>query len=395
MSTPKTTIAVFTTTVMATIFLVAPSSAQDFKVTWKGAPELSSADGNFKIKIRGRLFADWATISDNGGKAVDATEFRTARLGIEGVVMKDVIYKFEMDFAANKSSIKDASLTWDLKPVAVTVGHFKTPTSLEEQTSSNYLTFLERGAFTDAFAFSRQMGIAANYAHNDITFKAGMFQGAANGGAGTVQGRTYAARITYTPKFDGGFIHVGASAFHRENDQDDLTILYRQRVPSHLSGRYVNTDNIDAQSDTFFGAELAGVMGPLSVQGEWGWMKANGLTGGMDAKFNGGYVDVSYILTGESRGYKNGAFGRIKVSRPVFQGGSGAWQVAARYDVIDLTDTATNVFGGKQTSYVVGVNWHLNDYSRVMANYSKSDVDGGLNDGENIDTFGLRFQADW
>lgn len=372
------------------------ANAQDLNVAWKGAPEISSSDGNFKMKIGGRLFTDWATVSDNGGKAVDATEFRAARLAIEGVVMKDVKYKLELDFAGNKSNITDATVEWALKPVSVIVGQLKTPTSLEEQTSSRYVTFLERGSFTDAFSFSRQIGIVANYNQNNITFKGGVFQGNANGGAKTVQGRTYAARATFTPQLDGGFIHIGASAFHRENNDGVLSRSYSQRPHLHLADKYVGTGSFTAESDTFFGAELAGVMGPLSAQAEWGWLTSNApSSGGMDAKFSGGYVGVSYILTGESRGYKGGKFDRIQVANPVFSGGSGAWQIAARYDVIDLTDTAASVLGGKQTSYIVGVNWHLNNYSRVMANYSKTDVDGGTYDGEDISAFGLRFQVDW
>jgi phosphate-selective porin OprO/OprP len=384
------------TTLFATTSI---ANAQDFNVTWKGAPEISSADGNFSIKLRGRLFTDWGTVSDNAGKAVDATEFRAARLGVEGVVMKDVEYKFEVDFAGNEVNITDATMELALEPVSIVAGQFKTPTSLEEQTSSRFTTFLERGSFTDAFSFSRQIGIAANYDQNNVTFKAGVFQGNANGGGGTIQGRTYAARATFAPQIgngnNDGFIHIGASAFHRENDDGDLTIRYRQRPHHHLAGRYVDTANFPSDSDTFFGVELAGVMGPLSAQAEWGWMSANGINGAMDAKFNGGYIDISYILTGESRGYKGGAFDRIKVNNPVFGGGSGAFQIAARYDVIDLTDTSVGVIGGKQTSYIVGLNWLLNNYSRVMANYSRSDVEGGSNDGENIDTFGLRFQVDW
>ena len=393
MSTPKLFIAILGAS--ALLASTSTSQAQDLNVNWKGAPEFSSADGNYKMKLRGRILTDWGTVNDNSGKVVDATEFRAVRLGVEGVVMKDVKYKLELGFEGNKTSVADASIEGALKPVSIVVGQFKTPTSLEEQTSGRYTTFMERASFTDAFSFGRQIGVAAKYSQNDVTFKAGVFQGNANGGAGKIQGRTYASRVTFTPKLKNGFVHVGASAFHRENDQGDLTVRYRQRVPSPVSGRYVNTDNINAKSDTFYGVELAGVMGPLSVQGEWGWMKANGLTGGTDAKFNGGYVDVSYFITGESRGYKNGAFSRVKVANPVFEGGNGAWQIAARYDVIDLTDTVAAVVGGKQTSYIVGVNWHLNDYARFMTNYSKSDIKGGAFDNESIDTFSLRFQVDW
>ena len=375
---------------------VSIANAEDLNVTWKGAPELSSADGNYKMKMRGRIFTDWGTISDNSGKTADTTEFRAARLGIEGVVMKDIKYKFEMDFAGGKSSIKDSYMEWALKPVSIAVGQYKVPVSLEEQTSSRYITFLERSSITDAFGFSRNIGISANYVQKDITFKAGIFQGSFAGNS-AIEGRTYAARATYVTKLDDGLIHVGASAFHRENDQGVLSKRYRQRPQHHLSPtRYVDTGTFDAKSDTYFGAELGAVFGPLSAQAEWGFMKSNAPTAiTTDANFSGGYVDVSYIITGESRSYKGGTFGRINVANPVFQGGTGAWQVAARYDVLDLTDTGAGVFGGKQTSFVLGVNWHLNNYSRAMANFSKSDVDGGVNDGESINTFGLRFQVDW
>ena len=59
----------------------------------------------------------------------------------------------------------------------------------------------------------------------------------------------------------------------------------------------------------FFGAEFGVVLGPLSAQTEWGGMKSNAATStGIDASFSGGYVDVSYIITGENRGYKGGVF---------------------------------------------------------------------------------------
>ena len=105
------------------------------------------------MKMRGRIFTDWGTVSDNSGKVADTTEFRTARLGIEGVVMKDIKYKFEVDFAGGDADIKDGYMEWALKPVSIAVGQYKVPVSLEEQTSSRYITFLERSSRTDAFGF--------------------------------------------------------------------------------------------------------------------------------------------------------------------------------------------------------------------------------------------------
>jgi phosphate-selective porin OprO/OprP len=42
-----------------------PKSDPDLKVKWKGAPELSSGDGKFKMKVRGRIEADYNKIDQD------------------------------------------------------------------------------------------------------------------------------------------------------------------------------------------------------------------------------------------------------------------------------------------------------------------------------------------
>jgi hypothetical protein len=70
---------------------------------------------------------------------------------------------------------------------------------------------------------------------------------------------------------------------------------------------------------------------------------------GSDPTYNGYYIEAGWFLTGETRSYKEGEFGRIKVKNPVLGGGKGggwgAWQIAARYDVIELSDKAITMQG--------------------------------------------------
>ena len=397
MPNPTKFIAAIGTTAITTALLTTASFAQEqnYTVNWKGAPEISSADGNFKMKIRGRMFADWGTLSDNSGKFADRTELRQARIGIEGVMAKDIKYKFEVDFAGGDVETKDAYIEWLLNPVSVMAGQFKVPVSFEEMSSTRHTLFIERATFTDAFKFGRQLGVTANISQDDFTFVGGVYQGDFDNGNAN-QGRTYAARATYAKKFDGGLVHVGGSIFKRETDLNDMEIRYRQRPHLHLSpNRYINTDTINAESDTFLGVEVVGIMGPFNAQAEWGRMKVDALAGAPDATFHGGYASLSYFLTGETRGYKNGIIDQAQVKNPVFEGGSGAWQLVARYDITDLTDTNAGIIGGKQTTYLFGVNWHLNNYVRIQANYSISDIEGGINNGESINAFGVRFQTHW
>ena len=126
----------------------AEGSDLDLKVKWKGAPELSSKDGKFKFKVRGRINADYNGIDQDtaitGDPDVSATELRRARLGVEGVLFSDWKYILEVDFANDTTAIKDAYVQYTGWPVYITVGNFKTPNTLDNLTSANYITFMER-----------------------------------------------------------------------------------------------------------------------------------------------------------------------------------------------------------------------------------------------------------
>jgi phosphate-selective porin OprO/OprP len=105
------------------------------------------------------------------------------------------------------------------------------------------------------------------------------------------------------------------------------------------------------------------------------------------------YFMASYILTGEYRPYNkaNGYFTRITPTHNATgkRWGSGAWEVAARYDYIDLNDAEVN--GGEMDTYTFGLNWYLNAHTRIMWNYVMADV----KDEGDVDIFETRFQVDF
>jgi phosphate-selective porin OprO/OprP len=96
----------------------------------------------------------------------------------------------------------------------------------------------------------------------------------------------------------------------------------------------------------------------------------------------------------------------VKVKNPVFggSGGWGAWRIADRYDVIDLSDKAAAIthFGtvdcldcGEQKTWLVGLNWLLTDYTALKLQVSQSEIEGGADDGADITGVGVRAQVDW
>ncbi len=395
----------------------------DLKVKWKGAPELSSKDGKFKMKVRGRLNVDYNAIDQDeditGIPDVNAFELRRARLGVEGTLWKDVDYKFEVDFANDTTAIKDAYFEytgWGPE-FKIRVGNFKTFNSLEHIMSSNYIEFMERAAFIEAFQLDRQIGIGALYQREHFTLAAGVFGPRPSEEERWFQDvKTGAARVTAAPiNEEGHVLHFGASWRSRDGATDprpgtvatDQFFGYGARgADLHLASRFVATP-ARFNRDTFYGLEAAYVWGPWSIQGEYGQLQANidQRFVGNDPTYWGYYVEASWFLTGETRPYKFGEFTRPEVLNPVFEGGHGAWQLIARYDVLSLTDNAETIVActtcGEQKTWQLGVNWWLNDHTRIMFNYGQSTIAGGflaghnVNDGADIKGAGTRLQIDW
>jgi len=376
-------------------------------------PELVTREGVQAVELLVQGETPEAIVAETGVEwsAARATELRAARLGVEGKVYKDFEYKFETDFANDEATVKDAYVEWDAEdfPVYLRVGQFKTPNSLEEQTSSRFITFMERAAITDAFDLNRRIGLGVGGDVAGFGYDLGIF-GQEVGDAQNNEGYALAGRGYYDwfygdDEDKSKLLHFGASARYRnfDNDVDDSEVRYRQRPFFHFTGtRSVDTGTIaDADSDTFVGGEFAWVSGPFSLQGEAAntWTQLDG-NSDLDNLW-GGYVGASYFLTGEHRNYSasSGTFKRVKVLRPVQDGGHGAWEIGARLDYIDLNNKSAK--GGEQYSTIAGVTWYLNDYIRMMLNGAVTKVeDAGPNsaaDGSNNTIWGVggRVQVDW
>jgi phosphate-selective porin OprO/OprP len=393
--------------------------APDIQVKWAPGPTFSSKDGSWSVHVRGRLFVDGGGLGDEDGfyNNDNGTELRAARLGIEGSFLQGWRYRLEADFADSSVDVKDAYIQYSgefVEPAFVRVGQHKTPNSLEELTSSRYITFMERAAITDAFALDRQIGLAGGVSGDNWGVGAGLFgQNAAdvNDNEGyAIAGRGHYAYFpgSQEPAEDSSHvIHLGASARYRnfDNDTFDSQVQYRQRPLFHFTNtRSVDTGEVDdSEGDVWVGGEFAWVRGPFSLQSEVANTFLQRKNGQDDANnLWGGYLSASYFLTGEHRNYDPGAgtFERVKVSSPLHEGGPGAWELAARADYIDLNNEG--VKGGEQVSWIAGVNWYANDWVRFMldgavtqvfsARNSDAAVDGSSN---TIYGVGVRAQVDW
>jgi phosphate-selective porin OprO/OprP len=386
----------------------AAEKPETFRVYWKNGLRFDSADKQFKLKIGGRIMNDWAWIDEDsdftaGGGSADYdnnTQFRRARLYMAGTIYGNMGFKAQYDFEDGVADFKDMYIELKKVPTLghVRVGHFKEPYSLEELTSSKYITFMERSLPT-TFAPSRNTGLMIhNHAMDQrMTWAAGVFREADAFGETTrgLDDDTYnvTGRITALPWYvDEGrnLLHVGLSYSHKFRDDDDFGESTKPEADlvSTLAGATVSdSDGIDLITP-----ELALVLGPFSLQGEY----TKAYVEGSNIDWEGFYAQASYFLTGEHRKYKRtaGSFSRVSPRENFdMNGGKGAWEIAVRYSHIDFFD------GGlteeKLSDITVGLNWHLNPNVRMMLNYVRGNLDQfGIEDSDG-DILQTRFQVDF
>ena len=392
----------------------------DFRVFWNNGLRFETEDKRFKMRIGGRIHNDWAFIDQDReleqifGDEEDGTEFRRARINLQGEIYDTVVFRGEYDFAGNDSDpdFQDVFIGLKNLPLVgnIQVGHFKEPMGLEQLAGNNHITFMEQ-ALPCVLLPGDNLGLML---FNDalsqrLTWAIGAFKDVdafpSDDDSDEDQGVSITARLTGLPWYrDGGrkLLHLGASYSHR--NPDGAVLGFRQRPEAHLANRYVDTGlyngfrMADARMDDMdvLGLEAAVVYGPFSVQGEY--MRADvDTTFAGDRDFDGWYVHASYFLTGENRQYDrtSGTFGRLKLRHNFSLGeqrGWGAWQVAGRYSTLDLDDGI--IRGGEENNFTLGLNWYLNPNTRIMLNYVMANIEHDLYSGD-LNTFQTRFQVDF
>lgn len=371
-------------------------NAQGFRV--------ETTDKAFKFKIGGRIHADInfsANAQDfdfDGDKPTEGFELRRARLYAAGTLWTDYDFKTQVDFAGDKVSIKDLFVKYTgLDWFNITLGHQKQSISLELQESSNDIVFTERSLVYSLTAplFDRALGVRVDSSGKNWSAQFGGY-GSSIKKNNAVWGVT--SRATFAPIMSAiHLLHLGVNVGYRHLNDGEVRFSYET---TNLSGVYLtdtgNIENVDGA--TLVGLDVSYMLGSFSIMSEYAhtWLVRNNHLSGLD--FNAYYVQVVWVLSGESRNYKasQGKFKRLKADN-IFSPKRdtwGAWELAARIDGNDLN--SGNTRGGKETAFTLALNWYLNYNIRLMADYRYSFDGQDLKDDNNTQTgihgFTLRTQ---
>ncbi|MGH8444893.1 MAG: porin [Solimonas sp.] len=377
-------------------------------VRWNdGGPEFRSPDGFFTFHPRGRVLLDY---SSTRGSAYDArningTEGRDLRLGGEGSIGA-LGYKIDVDFSDQLTSVKDAWISYDAKilglPAEFTLGNKLKDRSIDGSGTLSRQPFMERNAVA-----SVGQGVNGYYGlggfvklYGDRWHLGMSITGDDLDNVGTESDSPmYAVRGHWNPLvFSQGFVHLGAWYYYEKVAADVTTINNTPRIGQDFNDNLrVSASSIaDPTQDEAYGYEVGGVFRSLWAFGEYTKRTIDSATTDVSDR-TATSISAGWLLTGEKPGFsrRSGVWSGTKVLSPVTSGGWGGWEVATRFDRYDFRDLPK---GGDGRSTTIGVNWYLNDWSRLMFDYvdwTTNNRVGSYQGPDSGHSIGVRAQVVW
>ena len=412
-----------------------------------GRPVFTSANGRFTLTLHTVMQLDSAAYFQDGpgpiaadlrrsGPALgataanvdlvhardlkDGTDFRRARLGIDGTVFGDWDYRLLLDFGGsgveNTGQLYETWIQYSgFKPLRLRAGAFPPTIGLDDSASTGGMPFMERSAIEDmarGFAAGDTRIGAQAYAYEDHWLVSGAVTGRTigviNTGTAAAVPQTFGdqtglvGRVAVLPFYgDDWMVHLGAHGSYVLNPPDttgpaaDGTLPVNARALAfsntqqlRVDGtKLINTGNIPAHNGYTAGLEFAAQKGPFTLESEYEQLGVSRADVASDPTFHGWYVEGLWTLTGEPRVYNHAtaSFDAPVPSHPFSwsDGTWGAFELGVRYADADLNYHAgpfgapqpkTGIRGGDEQNVSVDLNWFPNSVVKFMLDYEHVQV---------------------
>ncbi|MEE1099845.1 MAG: porin [Alistipes sp.] len=397
-------------------------------------------DSRYKLWFDVRLQADAAVFfgePDYADKIGNGMSLRRTRFAVKAQLGKNWYGEIDTDWTSGTPELKDAIIAFTgLKGFEFKVGNFKENFSIQRNTTSRYLVFMERPMVT-SLAPSRHLGLNIRYASKFFWASAGVFGPELkdsealgfmqdyNKDFGMNEGLSYTGKVVFRPinKQDAS-LHIGAAFSYRnpkttgfkfkdfeeyidEEENPEIAAAIENGdfaeldvVGTSMDARnstdinrkkYVNSgDLVGVDYETAWTVELAGHYKGLRYEAAYIARTAHmneavnavvyGDEGFKRFTGDGWYVQASYMLFGGTQAYdSNGA----KYTRTTSGRSWGDLELAARYQSMDLNDAVfdaegkflSGITGGKANMFELGLNYYPIKNIKITLNWSLIDQD--------------------
>ncbi len=359
---------------------------------------LASPTSGYKLWFDIRAQADGAVFfgaPDYADPIGNGTSIRRARFAVKGQIDESWYGEFDMDLANGLVELKDALIRYTGIPnLDLQVGNFKENFSIQRNTTSRYLQFMERPMVCSALTPSRHLGINAKYAKDWLWISAGAFTQEVAGSEewtnvadnnkdfGRNAGYSLTTKVVFRPlyKLDNASLHIGAAYSYRTTKVSQATGewgTYRASARNSTSinrKKYMDTNNLKGYDhNNLWTVELAGHWNGLRYEAAYVGDNVRFNDDGVSSiNFSGWYAQAGYLLFGGRQRYdaNGGKYTKIKPGKKW-----GDLELCFRYEFLDLNAPERKVFGGSAEAYTVGLNWWVNNNVKVQLNYQYNNND--------------------
>ena len=357
---------------------------------------MASPTSSYKLWFDIRTQMDAAVFfgaPDYADQIGNGVSIRRARFAVKGQVDKNWYGEFDMDLANGLVELKDAIVRFTGIPnLELQAGNFKENFSIQRNTTSRYLQFIERPMVCSALTPSRHVGINAKYAKDWLWVSGGVFgpeiAGAEeweyisgnNKDSGYDAGYSLTGKAVFRPLYKSttSSLHLGAAASYRTPKASaEKYGCYRASARNSTSinrKKYLDTDDLPGYDhNLLWTAELAGHWNGLRYEAAYVQDNVKFKADAADPtprQFWGWYAQAGYLLFGGHQRYdaNGGKYTKVKPGK-----NWGDIELCARYEYCDLTDG--NVYGGAAQAYTLGINYWVNNNVKFQVNYQFNDND--------------------
>ncbi len=362
-----------------------PEPSSGWAFVWDDRPSLQWREG-FRLDVRLRLQTDfqWSPIFSDGHDFF----FALKRVGVRGNVGRSITYSFDRELNVPKP-LRDAYVNVRVSDaLEVRAGQFKLPFGLDQNTPLTSLDFVYRSRLGSLLSPGRDPGVMVHgrAGGNRWTYFAGLF---AHDGrtarvvtdALRVQGSTtFAGRLLARPFAPRRSIFRTLQVGGATTVSDVPEGLPGLRGVLPVGGNFLLPATPVKGRRVRAGIEALWLPGPLALKGEWAQVTTERLNQADDGgdlsplRSRAWFVSASWILSGETAEARPD-----DPDRPLFQGGPGAVELAARVERLTFGSTgidarpsptsgAEPVPEVSDLTWTFGASWYWNRWAKVQAN---------------------------
>lgn len=376
--------------------------------------QIKSADGHYKLRIRGLVQADGNYFLDGNKTRGVSSNFRVrrARPIFEGTVAKNFDFYLVPDFGSGTNQLVDAYLEYNYFPAAkLKAGKFKVPLGLERLQSDTVANFTELGP-TGNLLPNRDIGaqLSGDVLGGTVNYAVGVFNGGVDAGSTDtdnnndkdVIGRVFSHPFKNSDIYVAKGLGVGIAGSYG-NKQGTTLPTYRSAGQASI---FTYSSGVNSDGNSYrVTPQLYYYYNNLGLQAEYAasTQELNRVSGSIIRdRFTNQAWQASgiYVLTGEDATYKG-----VKPKNPfdLEKGQWGAFALVGRVGQIDVDDDVfTNGFAAltssvtEANSWGLGLSWYLNNNLRTMLTFEQTAFDGGgsgTGDRETENVIFSRFQV--